>query len=110
MRLHGGSVRMPTMAGTAIQWPYTLPRYSWAELTAPFCEISVFIKSSTGSRCSALGAAYQVDVVRGARLLFGRTGQHQLVAPRGDELDRDLDLLLLAHSRQSLTSMSLAPG
>ena len=25
----------PTVAGTAIQWPCTLPRYSWPELTAP---------------------------------------------------------------------------
>jgi hypothetical protein len=35
------------------------------------------------------------DVVAGARLLLGRTRQHQLVALRGDEVDRDLDLLLV---------------
>src|SRR5215467_10057211 len=33
-------------------------------LTAPFSAVNVFIRSSTGSRCSALGAAYQVGIPR----------------------------------------------
>jgi hypothetical protein len=35
MRLQGGKVSEPTVAGTAVQWPCTLPRYSWPGLTAP---------------------------------------------------------------------------
>ncbi len=50
MREHGPLIWLPTAAGTAIQRPAGLARYSTVGLTAPFCLISSAMMSSTGSR------------------------------------------------------------
>ena len=55
--------------------------------------------SSTGSRLPACSlrppGRHGEDVVAGLGLRLGGDGQQQLVALRGDEVDRDFDLFLL---------------
>src|SRR5438309_1471473 len=64
IREQGGFDWLPTVAGTATQWPFCLPRYSTAAVTLPYFWVKSLTISSTGSRFSALPAAYQVGKAR----------------------------------------------
>ena len=52
IRAQGGSVPLPMLVGTAIQCPFTLPRYSLTFATGPYCAISDCTTSSSGSSFS----------------------------------------------------------
>src|SRR5215475_7044878 len=96
MREHGPLIWLPTVEGTASQWPSGLARYSTIGVTAPFSLISCAMISSTGSRLRAWSAGCQLgkreDVVARSRLPLGGDGDQQLVALRGNVVDLDLDL------------------
>src|SRR5580765_2276393 len=62
MRAHGPLIWLPGVAGTAIQCPLYLARYSIRGETEPFAASSVFITSSTGSSMFALSAAHQFGI------------------------------------------------
>src|SRR6266702_3111484 len=64
MREHGPLIWLPIVAGTAIQRPWDLPRYSTVALTAPFCLISGSTMSSTGSSWLAWSDGSQVERAR----------------------------------------------
>ena len=53
MRPTGGWFCEPELLGTAIQWPFTLARYSFTSLVGPYFAISRCTTSSTGSKARA---------------------------------------------------------
>ena len=114
MREHGPLIWLPTVAGTASHLP--LAR---AEILDRGVDLAVLldeIAHDVVDRLELLGVALRLpgregqDVVAGLRLRFGGDGQQVLVALRGDVVDLDLDLLLLAPLLVSALVTLLAPG
>ena len=98
MRPTEGRVSVSGIDGTAIQWPFCFPRYSTAALRltvfADECRHQVVGRLPHIRFCRSIPAGLPNNVVPRARLSLRCPHEHQLVALAGDEIDRDVDLLL----------------